>query len=78
MVKFEVGKKYECCDCDIPPIEIIKRTDKTCVVRGADGVEWRMKIRQRGESEIMIDSSVPEKWRELFTYYAEFQEEGEE
>lgn len=58
----------------IPPITIIKRTAKTCVVSNDDGAVWRMYIKEREDSEIMTDSAVPAKWRETYTYFAKFVE----
>ena len=76
MIVFEVGKEYNCGDCDISPILVINRTAKMCQVVNEDGSKWRMMIRNDGDSEIMIDSSVPKKWREVFTYRADDQARG--
>ena len=73
MTKFEVGKKYECCDSGISPIKIIKRTPKTCLVVNDEGHKWRMRIREIEGDEMMIDSSVPKKWRGMFTYTSMFE-----
>ena len=70
---FEQGKRYECNDCGISPILILKRTAKTCLVQNDIGTTWRMRIRKDGDDEIMIDSSVPIKWRGCYTYNAKFQ-----
>ncbi len=78
MTKFEVGEKYEPNDAGLSPIKIIKRTDKTCLVENKDGSRWRMRIRQTDDGEMMIDSSVPGKWRGAFTYLSKYKAKGEE
>ena len=72
MAKFEVGKYYACTDCSIPPILILKRTAKMCLVQNDAGVQWRMLIRSADDTEIMIDTSVPKNWRGIYTYDAKF------
>lgn len=72
VARFEVGKKYECCDSGISPVEIIKRTKKTCMVRNDIGTVWRMLIRVYKDSEFMTDSKVEKKWQGIYTYYAKF------
>ena len=76
MAIFEVGKYYNCTDCSISPILIIKRTAKMCAVQNADGVQWRMLIRTAGDNEFMIDTAVPKKWRGIFTYDARYKTKG--
>lgn len=78
MAKFLEGKRYEANDCGLSPILILKRTAKMCLVRNENGTEWRMMIKQVGDTEIMIDSSVPQKWRGAYTYNAKFETEGKE
>lgn len=73
MITFKEGKTYEAGDAGLSPITIIKRTPKTCLVRNDTGTIWRMRIKSLDDSEIMIDSSVPDKWRGAFTYYAKFE-----
>lgn len=73
MTAFQVGKKYYCNDCGVSPIRIIKRTAKMCLVENDIGVKWRMMIRQQSDTEIMIDTKVPEKWRGIYTYDARFE-----
>ena len=70
---FEVGKKYEPNDSGMSPIKIIKRTSKTCLVENNEGTRWRMRIRDIEGDEMMVDSSVPKKWRGVFTYYSMFE-----
>ncbi len=78
MARFIEGKSYEANDCGLSPILILKRTAKMCLVRNDNGTEWRMLIRQDGDTEIMIDTSVPQKWRGAYTYNAKFETEGKE
>lgn len=73
MITFKEGKSYECGDAGISPITIIKRTAKTCLVRNDIGSVWRMRIKSLNDTEIMVDSAVPSKWRGVFTYYAKFE-----
>ena len=72
MNKFEVGKYYSCVDSGLSPILIVKRTAKMCLVQNDIGVQWRMLIRPAGDTEIMIDTSVPKNWRGIYTYDAKF------
>jgi hypothetical protein len=44
-----------------------------CLVENDIGVKWRMMIRQQGDTEIMIDTKAPEKWRGIYTYDARFE-----
>lgn len=71
---FEDGKIYNTAFCDTLPIKIVKRTAKMCLVRNDEGTTWRMKIRNDGDSEFMIDTAVPKKWREMYTFYAKYKE----
>ena len=73
MSAFEVGKKYESCDSGMSPIKIIRRTPKTCLVENNEGTRWRMRIRDIEGDEMMVDSSVPAKWRGVFTYYSMYE-----
>ena len=70
MIKFEVGKSYNAGACDLSSITILKRTAKTCVVQNDEGNIWRMLIKEAGNTEFMTDSSVPDRWKPMFTYYA--------
>lgn len=74
MYTFKEGKSYEAGDDGISPVTVIKRTSKTCLVRNDIGTIWRMRIKVLGDSEIMTDSTVPEKWRGAYTYYAKFEQ----
>lgn len=77
MAKFKAGKYYTCNDCTISPILIVKRTAKMCTVENDIGVRWRMLIRTDNGNEYMIDTSVPKKWRGVFTYDARFITKGD-
>jgi len=68
MLVFEVGKSYEANDPNYDPITITRRTDKTVWVDNGRG-QWSMRIRHdKDGNEIVTDSSVPPKWRDIFTY----------
>lgn len=67
-MKFKVGSDYEWYQREYGEIEVIKRTDKTITVMNEEGNIWRMKIRTDNEGdEFVIDTTVPERWREAFT-----------
>lgn len=71
MKKFEVGCIYRPLDSSFEPIKVIHRTEKTIVVVNAYHFLWRMRIRTDEDgNEYVIDSSVPYKWRGVFTYEA--------
>ena len=73
MEKFEVGKQYFGNAVEYDPILIVKRTEKTVVVENSTN-RWRMLIHHDGcGNEYLIDSSVPERWREAF-YYSPYNE----
>ena len=74
MAVFETGKRYKAGDCGISSITIIKRTAKTCLVENDEGIQWRMLIRNDGQTEMMADSAVPSHWRGAYTYYADHEE----
>lgn len=76
MAKFVEGKCYEANDSGLSPVLIVRRTAKMCLVRNDNGTEWRMMIKHDGDTEILIDSSVPHKWRGAFTYNAKFETRG--
>lgn len=71
--KFVVGKSYESCDCGVAPVTVLGRSEKTVwVSNGTNG--WRMRLRTDEEgNEYVTDSSVPDKWREMYTYRAEWE-----
>lgn len=48
-----------------------------CTVENDIGVRWRMLIRTDNDNEYMIDTSVPKKWRGVFTYDARFTTKGD-
>lgn len=72
MKKFEVGCKYEPYAIEFEPIEIIRRTEKTIWVKN-ECSEWKMRIKKdENGDEYAIDSSVQNKYRDSFTYKAEW------
>ncbi len=73
MAEFVEGHSYEACDIGIDPVLVLRRTKKTVVVtRG--GAQWRMRIRQDEDGgEYVVDSSVPARWREMYTFRAEWE-----
>lgn len=76
MIKFEVGETYGAWDSAVPPIEIIKRTAKMCLVKNTEtGNTWRMKIKDMGDHEEMTDTCVPRNWRQCYTYSSKFKED---
>lgn len=65
---FEVGRTYEPADRSYDPITILSRTEKTVTVTNGR-TTWKMLIRHDEDGhEYVIDSSVPKKWRDAFTY----------
>ena len=73
-MKFEVGKQYEWNDPGLEPIKVLKRTERTITARVARYETLRMLIRHDGDgNEIVIDSSVPKKWRGTFTCNAKWE-----
>ena len=71
--KFIEGRSYESCDAGVEPITIIKRTSKTILAKNSTST-WRMKIRQdKKGNEYVVDSCVPSKWKEMYTYKAEWE-----
>ena len=73
MVVFQVGKSYEASDPGIDPIKILKRTDKMIYVDNGQS-KWKMKLRHdnRGD-EMLTDSSVPSRYRDIYTYNARWE-----
>lgn len=67
MLRFEVGKTYEAAERGYDPITVIGRTAKFIAVTNGNN-KWRMKIREGEDAEYAVDSSVPPKWRDQFTY----------
>lgn len=77
MKRFEEGKFYGAVDTAVPPIEILKRTEKMIQVRN-DYCTWRMRIKVDWKgTEYATDSSVPYAWRECYTYMAKYETEAE-
>ena len=65
---FEVGRTYEAADCSYDPITILSRTEKTITVTNSR-TTWKMMIKHDEDGhEYVVDSSVPKKWRNAFTY----------
>jgi hypothetical protein len=75
MYVFEEGCTYQTAYSGTTPVKVLKRTAKMCLVENDVGNTWRMKIRTIGDSETMIDTAVPRKWRDTYTYYAKYKEE---
>jgi len=70
--KFVVGMKYNPEDRSYSPILVIKRTKKCIVVQNDCGSVWRMVVRNGDDGvEYVVDSSVPARWRDVFTYRAD-------
>lgn len=71
MKKFVVGEIYEAYQREYGNIKILRRSDKSIWVRNDNGIEWMMRIKKDADgNEFAIDSLVPRKWREAFTYTA--------
>ena len=70
MRRFEVGKQYEPYQTEYEAITVIRRTEKTIWVKHSQA-EWMMRIRVDADgNEYAVDSTVPKKWRDAFTYTA--------
>ena len=70
---FEEGVRYEAADRNYEPIRVVKRTRRFIFVEGVyGGSKFRMKIRDGGDSEYAVDSSVPPRLRDVFTYSAKW------
>ena len=70
MAKFKVGRTYF-TNGSVESVTIERRTEKTAWVTTQDGFSGYMRIRtDDAGDEYMTDSSVPRRWREVFTYYA--------
>lgn len=75
MIRFEEGKYYGAWDSAVPPIKIIKRMTKMCLVENTEiGTQWRMKIKDLEDHEEMTDTAVPQNWRQCYTYSSKFEE----
>lgn len=67
---FEVGKQYAPYAAEFGFILIKRRTEKTIWVDNGQ-TEWRMRIRRDNNgNEYAVDSCVPKKWMDAFTYQA--------
>lgn len=68
--KFIVGKWYDAYDHTFPSIKVLKRTPKMIEVENEITlIKYRMKIHLDADgNEYAVDSSVPKRWREAFTY----------
>lgn len=67
-MRFEVGKVYEAYNCEISPVMIIRRAEKTVWVNNGFAT-WGMRIdHDEKGNEVAVDKSVPRKWRFAFTY----------
>lgn len=69
--RFEVGKRYAPYGCGYDPIKVVRRTEKTIWVEDSTNVQWSMRVRiAKDGNEYAIDCTVPNKWRDEFTYFA--------
>ena len=76
---FEVGKRYWCYDTCFGTILIMKRTDKTVWVENDGGNRWMMRVKHDEDgNELVVDSSVTPKWRDVFTYSAKWEDEDDD
>lgn len=68
--KFVVNREYSPYQSEYEPIIIMRRTEKTIWVSNRS-CAWLMRIkRDKDGNEFAVDSSVPKKWRDAFTYFA--------
>lgn len=73
MKQFEVGKRYEWYEQGYDSITVLRRTQKSIKVTNG-GSTWRMLIRRDTDgNEYVVDSSVPQKWRDEFTCSAKWE-----
>lgn len=73
MKQFEVGKRYEWNQGDWGSITVLRRTQKSITATNG-GSTWRMLIRRDTDgNEYVVDSSVPQKWRDAFTCSAKWE-----
>ena len=71
MARFEVGRSYLPYGAEFDPIKIVRRTEKTIWCDNGQ-CQWRMRVRHDADgNEYAVDSCVPPRWREEFTYMAE-------
>lgn len=70
MKQFKVGAGYEPYQTEYGAVKVIRRTEKTIWCDNGQTV-FRMKVRKDiNGNEYAIDSTVPAKWRDAFTYEA--------
>lgn len=70
--KFEVGKTYHWFDRSYDPFTVLSRTEKTITVTNGQNT-WRMLVRVRpGWGEYVCDSSMPKRYHEEFTSWAQY------
>ena len=68
--QFEVGKAYEPYQTEFDAITVLRRTEKTIWCDNGQA-KFCMRIRTDAEgNEYAIDSTVPARWRDAFTYTA--------
>lgn len=68
---FEVGKNYYPYQREYGAVKVERRTDKTIWVTNSNGVTFGMRVKtDENGNEYTIDSTVPKKWRDAFTYEA--------
>lgn len=68
--KFEVGKVYEPYATEFEAVTVTRRTEKTIWVEHSQAA-FRMRVKTDAfGNEYAVDSTVPAKWRDAFTYTA--------
>ena len=71
MKRFEVGRSYRPYAFEFDPITVLRRTEKTIWVDNGQ-TKWRMRVQQDADgNEFVVDSAVPKRWRDAFTYSAQ-------
>ena len=70
MKRFEIGVDYVAADPGVSIITITGRTKNFIQYYNSSGC-WQMKIRyDQDGNEMLIDSSVPKRFRDMYTYNA--------
>lgn len=78
-MNFIVGKSYWASDRGMGSVKVVKKTPCFIYVENIDGLQWRMRIRHdRNGNEFVIDSVLPQKWRDAFIYSADDIDDREE
>lgn len=68
--KFEVGKQYPPYQAEYDAITVTRRTDKTIWCDNGQ-CKFMMRVKKdRDGNEYAVDSTVPQRWRDAFTYTA--------